>query len=199
MFNISLFASSWAGKTDDLLVQATQNGDSSAFEAIYEKYHKQIYSYLRNMLNYNYDDTVSITSDVFIKFYEYVKKNKVTNTRSILYRIAHNAAVDWIRSNQTQRDFAYIDKDMEFIADKNQIKDDVDIYFKNELLKDLLSKLDQEQREILYLYYQEWKSYEEISDILGKNKNTIWTLIFNAKKKLNNMAKNNWIEEWLLV
>jgi RNA polymerase sigma factor (sigma-70 family) len=51
-----------------------------------------------------------------------------------------------------------------------------------------LAALPDKEREIVYLYYHEDKSYEEIADIVGSNKNTVWTLLSQAKKKIYAMA-----------
>lgn len=125
MFNISLFSNPWSNQSDESLILATKSGNPSAFETLYERYHKKIYSYLRNLLNYNYDDTVSLTSDVFIKFYEYIKHHDITNVRGILYRIAHNTAIDWIKTDQTQREQLFDEKKMEFMVDQYDHKDKV--------------------------------------------------------------------------
>ncbi|MDD3263200.1 MAG: hypothetical protein PHR61_05180 [Candidatus Absconditabacteria bacterium] len=90
MRKISFFAVSFSSVSDEQLVLEIQKGKVDAFEELYERRHKKIYAYLWNFLNYNYDDTVSLTSDVFIKLYEYVKENSLNNVKGFIYRLAHN-------------------------------------------------------------------------------------------------------------
>ncbi|HCB52094.1 TPA: hypothetical protein DEP21_06065 [Patescibacteria group bacterium] len=171
------------------MVLATKRGDVSAFETLYERWHNKIYAYLWNLLNYNYDDTVSLTSDVFIKFYEYIKHHDIENVKSILYRIAHNAAIDLMRTNQSQYEQSFDEEKIQHIPSKEDHKHEINVMFQEELFQKLLSLLDEQYREVLYLYYYEEKSYEDIADIFGTNKNSIGTLLFTAKKKLNELAE----------
>jgi DNA-directed RNA polymerase specialized sigma24 family protein len=47
------------------------------------------------------------------------------------------------------------------------------------------------------LYYYEDKSYEEIAQIIGSNKNTVWTLLSQAKKKLQEFVNREWTRDIL--
>lgn len=199
MRKISFFAVSFSSMSDEQLVLETQKWKIDAFEELYERRHKKIYAYLWNFLNYNYDDTVSLTSDVFIKLYEYIKENSLNNVKWFVYRLAHNLAIDWIRSNKSYSslslDQAYLKETLSYV---DEHKHSLDSFFKQKLFEKLITYLDPQQREILYFAYQEKKSYQEIANILWITKNSVWTLIFNAKKKLNDLAKHHWIYQELL-
>lgn len=199
MRKISFFAASFSSLSDEQLVLDIQGWNVAAFEELYERRHKKIYAYLWNLLNYNYDDTISLTSDVFIKLYEYVKSQSLTNFRWFIYRLAHNLAIDWIRSNKTNStvslDQTYLKESLAYI---DEHKHRLDSSFKQKLFEQTLTYLEPQQREILYLTYQEQKSYKEIAEILWTNKNSVWTLVFNAKKKLNELARLHWIHDDLL-
>jgi RNA polymerase sigma-70 factor (ECF subfamily) len=58
-------------------------------------------------------------------------------------------------------------------------------------LKVLLLKLDYKYREVLILYYFEWKSYDEIAQILETTKNTVWSWIKRAKDKLKEIVEKD--------
>lgn len=199
MEKLSFFASPFSSLSDEQLVLDVQGGNVEAFEELYERRHKKIYAYLRNLLNYNYDDTVSLTSDVFIKLYEYVKVQSLTNLKWFIYRLAHNLAIDWIRAKKSHSDLSL---DQNYLKDTiayiDEHKHRLDSSFKQKLFEQIIKYLDHNQREILYLTYQEKKTYQEIADILWTNKNSVWTLVFNAKKKLNELAKQHWVHEHLL-
>lgn len=198
MFTISFFSSPWNDVSDEDLVFATRRGESSAFEVLYERRHKKIYAYLRTLLNYNYDDTVSLTSDVFIKFYEYIKSHDPESVKSLLYRIAHNAAIDRIRTKRSTSEQDFDEKKLEYLEDGDDYKHHIETEFKEKLFQKLLSMLDSNQRDVLYLYYYEGKTYDEIAIILNSSKNSIGTLIFNAKKKLHELAEKQSLSDILL-
>lgn len=187
MKRFSFFATPFSSLSDEQLVLEVQWGTVAAFEELYERRHKKIYAYLWNLLNYNYDDTVSLTSDVFIKLYEYIKKHPLTNLKGFIYRLAHNLAVDWIRSNKTHVDISldqtYLQESLAYLDEQ---KHRLQSSFKQKLFEKLITYLEYQQREILYLVYQENKSYQEIADMFWINKNSVWTLVFNAKKSLTN-------------
>ena len=199
MRKISFFAVSFSSMPDEQLILEIQKWKVDAFEELYERRHKKVYAYLWNFLNYNYDDTVSLTSDVFIKLYEYIKKNSLNNVKWFVYRLAHNLAIDWIRSNKSYSglslDQTYLKETLSYV---DEHKHNIESFFKQKLFEKLLTYLDPQQREILYFAYQEKKSYQEIANILWTTKNSVWTLIFNAKKKLNDLAKHHWIYQELL-
>lgn len=199
MRKISFFTSSFSSLSDEQLVLLIQKWKTIAFEEIYERRHKKIYAYLRNLLNYNYDDTVSLTSDVFIKLYQYTKKEKITNLKWFIYRLAHNIAIDWIRAKKSHNDISldqtFLQETLSYV-DKH--KKQIDTSFKQKIFEKLLTYLDVQYRDVLYLFYQEKKSYQEIADIIWTNKNSVWTIVFNAKKKINELAKIHWLHEHLL-
>lgn len=199
MKKLSFFAAPFSSLSDEQLVLDIQGWNTAAFEELYERRHKKIYAYLWNLLNYNYDDTVSLTSDVFIKLYEYIKVQTLSNVRWFIYRLAHNLAIDWIRANKTHSDLSldqpYLRESLAYI---DEHKHRLHSSFKQKLFEKMVTYIEPQQREILYLAYQEQKSYEEIADILWMNKNSVWTLLFNAKKKLNELAKLHWIHDDLL-
>jgi DNA-directed RNA polymerase specialized sigma24 family protein len=58
-------------------------------------------------------------------------------------------------------------------------------------------QLDKKHRESVYLYFYEQKSYDEIADIVWSNKNTVWTIISQWKKRIKEIIIRNWLENVL--
>lgn len=181
----------WIQPSDDSqLVKRVQNGDGYAFEQLYLRYKQPIYNYCWTLLNYNTQDAISVTSDVFIKIYEYLKNHQVENIKALLYTTAHNESLNLIASHRGERRDQFtelFEETVEDNEDKNE-KHLLELSFKQEILQDLLKHLDEQSREILYLVYYEEKSYEEIAELLHLKKNTVGTLLSRAKKKLQELA-----------
>ncbi|MEI8253905.1 MAG: sigma factor-like helix-turn-helix DNA-binding protein [bacterium] len=59
--------------------------------------------------------------------------------------------------------------------------------------------MDEKFRDVLYLYYYEEKSYDEIADIIESNKNSVGTMISNGKKALKEKIKDEKILEELSI
>lgn len=183
--------------SDEVLSSKVRDWDSQAFEVLYDRYKDRIFSYIRNILNYNQDDASNVLSDVFIKVFEYLKNYEVKNFKTFIYRIAHNTAIDWIRGNKS---WIYADEEWaKLIEDKQNIieKELLNTDFKQKIMMWFLREIEEKFRNVLYLYYYEEKSYEEIAQIMESNKNSIWTLILNAKKALKEKIKDEKILEAL--
>ena len=135
-------------------------------------------------------------SDVFIKVFEYIKKNDVQNFKTFLYKIAHNTCIDFIRTNKSQYN---IDDSADYFQDSHdtQEKEKINNKFKEKLIMDYLDQMWEKYKDVLYLYYQEEKSYDEIAQIIWSNKNSVWTIMFNAKKILKEKIKDKALLEAL--
>ncbi|MFZ2912404.1 MAG: RNA polymerase sigma factor [Candidatus Absconditicoccaceae bacterium] len=175
---------------DEELSNRVKEGDNQAFEVLYDKYKDKIFSYVRNILNYNKDDATTVLSDVFIKVFEYIKSYEVKNFKTFIYRIAHNTAIDLIRTSKTG---IYTDEEnAKLVEDKQSMieKENLNTQFKQNIMIGFLSQIEEKFRNVLYLYYFEEKSYEEIAEIMESNKNSVGTMISNAKKILKEKIKD---------
>ena len=85
--------------TDVELIEKAIGGREAGFEELVHRYQRQITSYIYRMLN-NYDASLDVTQEVFIKVYNSLEKYSSDYKFSTwLYRIAHNAAIDYMRRN----------------------------------------------------------------------------------------------------
>src|SRR5687768_9545979 len=85
--------------TDVELIEKAISGREAGFEELVHRYQRQITSYIYRMLN-NYDASLDVTQEVFIKVYNSLEKYSSDYKFSTwLYRIAHNAAIDYMRRN----------------------------------------------------------------------------------------------------
>lgn len=175
---------------DEELSKKVQEWNNEAFEVLYDKYKDKIFSYVRNILNYNKEDATTVLSDVFIKVFEYLKNYEVKNFKTFIYRIAHNTAIDLIRTSKTgiytDEDNAKLVEDKQSIIDKENLNDK----FKQKIMMWFMGQIEGKFRDVLYLYYFEEKSYEEIAEILESNKNSVGTMILKAKKALKEKIKD---------
>ena len=167
---------------------------SDAFELIYERYCKPLYNYIRTLLNFNTEEAGMVLSDVFIEAFKYIQTKDIDNLKGLLYRIAHNSSIDRIRKNEHQKEG--LPEEAEHYEDHHdrQHKDKLDTGYKRKLMQEYLSKMDEKYRSVLYLVYYENKSYDEIAVIQNSNKNSIGTLAFQGKKKLEELMKHAGID-----
>jgi len=172
--------------SDEQLLEQSKLWDSQAFEALYMRWKKPLYQYLLHLLSYQKDDAEQVLSDVFLSLYEYNMKYAILACKSFLYSTAHNKALDLIKK-----------KSEVYPVEMRDVEDELDVLekrsfamsYEQEILAKYLSTLPPKEREIVYLYYHEDKSYEEIATIVDSNKNTVWTLLSQAKKKIYALAE----------
>ncbi len=89
--------------TDGELIEKAIGGREDGFEELVRRYQRPITGYVYRMLN-NYDAALDVTQEVFIKVYNSLEKYSAEYKFSTwLYRIAHNAAIDWMRRNSTNQ------------------------------------------------------------------------------------------------
>ena len=178
--------------TDEEIVAITRASDKEYFAFIIDRYEAKIKIYINRLTNpHDKEELNDLTQQVFIK--TYINLNRFETDKkfsSWIYRIAHNLAVNWLKAKKAN---ISIDEN-EFIA--NTLAADIDL--KKEFLdKELKQKLNQainqlpdKFKEPFILKYFEDKSYDEISDILRKPKNTIGTMINRAIKQLKQQLSN---------
>jgi len=135
-----------------------------------------------------------VLSDVFIEAFKYIQTKDIDNLKSLLYRIAHNSSIDRIRKNENQKEG--LPEETQHYEDHHdkQHKENIDTGYKRKLMKEYLSKIDEKYRSVIDLVYYENKSYNEIAIIQNSNKNSIGTLAFQGKKKLEELIKNAGID-----
>lgn len=123
----------------------------------------------------NYDDTEDIFQTVFLKYtLSSISFESEEHEKAWLIRVTINACKDLLKSFFRTRTTS-LDEIMELPA---ELPPDY-----SEVLEAVLS-LPQKYRDIIYLYYYEGYTAPQIGRILGKNVNTIYTLLTRSKKIL---------------
>ena len=171
---------------------ALSEGQEDYFYLLMKRYETKLLRYILKMTRHQLSDAEDILQEVFIKVYKNQRGfNPKLKFSSWIYRIAHNEVVNMYRKNRSGKGLISID-DTETDA-KGEIAilaDTLDVqaaYISEEIrmkLRNALSNISADYREILVLRYFEELSYSEISDILMKPQGTVATLINRAKSAL---------------
>lgn len=167
--------------SDEKLIEAIINSNQELYSFVIDRYESKLRSYLKRLTNNSpeVDDLVQQTLvNAFINLKSFDVSQKFS---SWIYRIAHNLTINWLKKKKIN---IFLGQD-EFLA--NSIKADIDIIEEvasKELSKKIaqaINNLPDKFKEPIILFYIEDKTYDEISEILRKPKNTIGTLISRAK------------------
>ena len=169
--------------TDEEIVRLVQKGKKDEFGEIIDRYQRKLHYYLKGMVNQNDEVVEDLVQETLIKAYENIQgfdcKKKFS---SWIYRIAHNRAIDYFRKVKEKR---MEDWQEEMIEDGNKLLEEVEI--KKEERKELMKaikSLETKYREVIWLYYFEDKSYDEMSDILETSVSNIGVMMNRGKRKL---------------
>jgi RNA polymerase sigma-70 factor (ECF subfamily) len=169
--------------SDRNLAEAMRDGSKQAFEAIYRKYHRMLYSIAFHYLS-STEDAEDATADVFVHFWE-IRRNIVieTNLRNFLYTMMKNYVLNQIRGSKP----VFLTTDG---ADIYQKEDEelLDELFEREEMQNRLYKaihsLPEQKRKICLLKMEENLKNEEIAKRLNISLNTVKTHYLIALRML---------------
>lgn len=157
-------------------------GDHEGFQKIYLLWKKPISDFVRRKLgsSLKVDD---ITQDVFLTLWEMREQIKVDkNIRSFLFLIAQRIVYNDYRSKKVQEKYYKLYSEDE---SDNTTSHDLVVEKEIELLKrSILKKMPPQQRRIFEMNIDEGLSAEEIADTLGVKRDTVYTQLSKAKKKI---------------
>lgn len=123
----------------------------------------------------NYDDTEDIFQTVFLKYVLHTAPfSSAEHEKAWIIRVTVNACKDLLKNVFRSRTVPLdqlIEKPQEMTGDHS------------ELLEAVLA-LPEKYKDVIYLHYYEGYSAAEISSILNKNVNTVYTLLTRARQIL---------------
>ncbi len=167
---------------DLLLVRQCGDGDSTAFEKLYQKYVRLVYSVVYRMVPG--EEAHDLTQEVFIKAFKNIRSFRGDSSfRAWLLRIAHNLCCNRLRDMKRQST-----ESLEEMAERENggfepaSDEDLQAHVEREELqrkvREVLARLPEDYRTMLVLRDFEQLSYEEISHITGLT-------IANVKSRLH--------------
>jgi RNA polymerase sigma-70 factor (ECF subfamily) len=157
-------------------VARAQEGDTSALQVLYIRYAKEVHRYVKSIVG-DYHEAEDITQGVFLRLMRVIGSYKPRDVPfgAWLRRVAHNAALENLRSRRTVRVY-----ELE-VPTREESREEL----RSERVRDLrlaLERLPYEQREVLILRHLAGLSPGEIAGILDKTEASIHGLHHRARK-----------------
>ena len=176
---------------DGTLLAAVKLGDSTAFEALFERYYPQVYSVSLRVIG-SPEDAEEIALDVFLKLYERPLENVEDGALGgWLYRTALNAAFNAIRSRKRRlgwlRRAATLQR-----AEPASAENPSDVAVRQgeiERVRRSLARLPEKQRNALVLRSHGFQ-YNEIASALAISPSSVGTTIARAERALRRQLEN---------
>jgi len=168
--------------SDEEIVKIVREQDKNLYSEIIKRYELKLSHYLQKFTK-NHDELEDILQVVFLKAYKNLYGFDIDKKfSSWIYRIAHNEALNQIKRNKNIINLELVE--YKILDEKAGIFSKLEKDFIKKNINDALLKLSSKYRDPLILFYLEGNSYEEISDILRMNRNTVGILMMRGKKKL---------------
>jgi RNA polymerase sigma-70 factor (ECF subfamily) len=183
-------------KGDHDLVQRVQAGDSEAFRALFDKYHRRAFAVAMGVVK-NEDDALDAVQEAFVKVHKNIHKFEGSSSfYTWLYRIVMNVSIDHVRRTRRRKN---LDFDERALHEESEVAGDGALVpsvtnanpgkaaLRRELgaaIQAALQELPEHHRAVIVLREIEGMSYEEMADALEVPKGTVMSRLFHARKKM---------------
>jgi RNA polymerase sigma-70 factor (ECF subfamily) len=178
--------------SDEVLIGRIANGDRLAMQVLFARHHVRVFRFVLRLVR-NEAAAEDLISEVFLDVWRQAGKFEGRAAVSTwLLAIARFKALSTLRRKPEQEldeDMAAAIEDLADTPDVTLLKKD-----KGEIIRQCMTSLSAEHREIIDLVYYHEKSVEEVAEIVGIPEATVKTRMFYARKKLAELLKAQGIE-----
>lgn len=158
--------------------------DKDSFEILYKEYVKLMYKVALDILN-SQEDAEDAVSEAFVRIaknFQIVHKFVCPKTANQFVIIVRNVSIDMYRKNKQLSENIYFDEEV------------LDSYFdgfEQSNLKHSIEKLNDSDKDILYLHYIYGYELNEISDLLEVSKTAVYKRLQRAKQNLKQILEED--------
>jgi RNA polymerase sigma-70 factor (ECF subfamily) len=178
------------------LVRRAQAGEEAAFREIVERYQSKVFSIIHGIVRQR-NDVEDIAQQVFAKVYLSLRNFDFRSSLiTWIYKITVNECFDYLRKRKVRKLVYESDMSEDEVrrvensepAVERQTPADADLARRDYIAK-LLTRVSEEERNLLMLKEVEGHSVEELAEMTGMNENTIKVKLFRARQKLVKAAQ----------
>jgi RNA polymerase sigma-70 factor, ECF subfamily len=178
--------------SDEVLIARIAGGDRLAMQVLFARHHVRVYRFVLRLVR-NEAAAEDLISEVFLDVWRQAGKFEGRSAVTTwMLSIARFKALSALRRKPEQ------ELDEEAAAQIEDDADDPEVALvkkgKAAVLRQALSKLSAEHREVVDLVYYHEKSVEEVAEIVGIPEATVKTRMFYARKKLSEILNEQGID-----
>ena len=174
------------------MISRCQRGDQEALKAIFDKYHKKVYSIAYGVVRQR-EEALDVVQEVFIKLFRSIKNFKGrSNFYTYLYRMVMNTAIDHKRKAGKQF-MSSLNEEGSFEPSDEAEKGPERILLQKELeerVKMAMDKLPAEQKAALIFRDVEGLSYQEMAETMGCSIGTVMSRLHYGRKRMQESLKD---------
>lgn len=175
------------GVADSELVARAVAGREDGFEELVRRYQRPIAAYVYRMVG-DYDTALDLTQEVFIKVYSSLARYRSEFKFSTwIYKIAHNASVDYLRRSSTREQAITSEVDgeereMPVLSRKLSPEQEYAVEERRAEIESVVRMLPSVYRELIILRHQHDLSYDEIAEVTSLPLGTVKNRLFRARE-----------------
>jgi RNA polymerase sigma-70 factor, ECF subfamily len=177
---------------ESVWVNRAKAGDQIAFEAIFQRYERQIYGFIYRMMG-NAEDANDLTQDCFIRAYRALPQTSDDlNISAWLHRIASNACLDVLRRRQRIRWLPWESHKHEQLLHGKPMDDPERSALSSEtqeIVQRVISHMSPRNRMALILREYEGMSCEEIGHIMGLSRSAVKSVLFRGREEFRRIYR----------
>ena len=178
--------------SDEVLIARIADGDRLAMQVLFARHHVRVYRFVLRLVR-NEATAEDLISEVFLDIWRQAGKFEGRSAVSTwMLSIARFKALSTLRRRKEDELDEETAERIEDQADDPETalaKKD-----KGAVLRQCLTGLSAEHREVIDLVYYHEKSVEEVAEIVGIPEATVKTRMFYARKKLSELLKERGVE-----
>ena len=177
-------------KEEDKLIYKAKEGEAQAFGKLYDQYMPAIYRFIFFRVGGRKSDAEDLSHQVFLSAWQNIKRYEFQGFpfSSWLYRIAHNAIIDYYRTSKSHLAIENIPE--EISAENSDIEEKLDRDLKLKLVKSALTELEPDQQNVGLMKFVNDLSNKEIATALDKSEGAIRVIQHRALKQLKGIIEN---------
>lgn len=171
------------------LVTSAIEGREDGFEELVRRYQRPIAAYVYRMVG-NYDAALDLTQEVFIKVYSSLERYRSEFKFSTwIYKIAHNASVDYLRRSASREQALTSEVDGEereitVMSRKLSPEQEYAMEERRAEIERVVRQLPAVYRELIILRHQHDLSYDEIAEVMSLPLGTVKNRLFRAREMM---------------
>lgn len=187
--------------TNEELALLYVGGNNKAFDELLQRTQQKLFAYIMFVVR-NEDLANDIFQETFVKVITKLQEGKYTDSGKFTFwltRIAHNAIMDWYRTQKSEHIVDLADDNNLSILKGDQV---MDMHRESEIVneqvmqdvKRMMEALPASQREVVYMRFYQQLSFKEIAELTGVSINTSLGRMRYALMNMRKMAREHKIE-----
>jgi RNA polymerase sigma-70 factor (ECF subfamily) len=165
----------------EYLIDVRKSGSALSYYKLVEHFEKNVFTACYRIIG-NREEAEEASQDVFLKCFNNINQlEDIDKFPHWLLKIAYSKSIDYVRKKKKTR--SSIDE-MNDLAQPESRRESDTLLDQSEIFRVALKTLDEDERGIINLYYQEDIPVKEIVDITGMTASNIKIKLFRARKKI---------------